>query len=69
MNTDTGRIYRTLDEIDAAKRRGEPLVEVSKEVAALMEEGQESLNRKARRAMKAKQRRLNKITKRQVATG
>lgn len=48
MNTDDGRIYRSAEDIAAARERGEPLVEVSEEVALLMEEGRES--RKARHA-------------------
>lgn len=33
MNTDTGAIYRTQDEIIAAQARGEPLAMVSERVA------------------------------------
>lgn len=40
MNTDTGRIYRGEAEIEAARQRGEPLVEVSERVAQLVEAGQ-----------------------------
>ncbi|HVH53608.1 MAG TPA: hypothetical protein VNA32_05675 [Actinomycetota bacterium] len=37
MNTETGRIYREQEEIEAARKRGEPVVEVSERVAELME--------------------------------
>jgi len=37
MNTETGEIYRTEEDIRAALKRREPLVEVSATVAALME--------------------------------
>jgi hypothetical protein len=37
MNTDTGQIYRDVEEIKAAKSRGENVVEVSPQVAELME--------------------------------
>lgn len=49
MNTNTGRIYRTPEEIAAARARGEPLAEVSEQVADLMEHGQAAVNRKQRR--------------------
>ena len=36
MNTDTGKIYRTPEEVSAARQRGEPIVEASPRVAMLM---------------------------------
>lgn len=37
MNTNTGEIYRVESEIQAARRRGEPVVRVSEKVARIME--------------------------------
>lgn len=58
MNTDTGQIYRGLDEIKAALERGEPVVPVSERVAQTMEAGQRALgNRKERRQAQREERR------------
>lgn len=48
MNTDTGQIYRGQADIDAARRRGEPVVEVTERVAATMEAGNRAQRRAAR---------------------
>jgi hypothetical protein len=40
MNTETGHIYSTSPEIDAARVRGEPLVMVSETVVKTMRAGQ-----------------------------
>lgn len=40
MNTETGQIYNTLPEIEAARSRGEPLAMVSETVAKTMRAGQ-----------------------------
>lgn len=40
MNTETGQIYRGEKEIEAAIKRGEPIVEVSENVAQMVERGQ-----------------------------
>lgn len=37
MNDETGQVYRGRADIEAARRRGEPLVPVSEEVATTME--------------------------------
>jgi|GEM_PF-3864326 len=58
MNTRTGTIYRTPEEIADAKARGEPLVEISETVAALVDAGRVSLNRRQRRARAAENRRI-----------
>lgn len=50
MNTDTGQIYRDM-EIEAAKLRGEPIVEVSERVADAVAIGMEALQRAERRAV------------------
>lgn len=60
MNTDTGRIYRTAEEIEAARKRGEPLVEVSPLVAEQMEVGRDTMNRKARRRQLAELRKAKR---------
>jgi hypothetical protein len=49
MNTQTGQIYRG-EEILAARERGEQIVEVSAEVAALMELGRIEMDKDERRA-------------------
>jgi hypothetical protein len=49
MNTDTGQVYRTQVEIDAAQARGEPLARVSERVADAVEIGMSHLNRHERR--------------------
>lgn len=41
MNRETGRIYEGFQEIEAARGRGEPVVEVSERVAELMKLAQE----------------------------
>jgi hypothetical protein len=64
MNTDTGRIYRGFDEMQAALARGEPLVEVSEEVARTMEAGQRVSAYKQRRIALAKKRRDKRAAKR-----
>lgn len=56
MNTGTGQVYRGLTQIEAAKLRGEPIVEVSPRVARLVELG----NRFERRRAAAKARRKKK---------
>ena len=48
MNTDTGRIYRTAEEIEAAKKRGEPLVEIATTVADMMEAKRDQIARASR---------------------
>ena len=60
MNTDTGEIYRALDEIKAALERGEPVVPVSEKVAKTMEAGQREMSRRARRNEKKQQRKRGK---------
>lgn len=57
MNTKTGQIYRSKREIEEAKARGEPLVEVSPEVADLMAMGLTARNRKERRQQARDQKR------------
>lgn len=59
MNTDTGQVYRTKSEIDAAFMRGEPLVPVSEDVADAVEAGM-ALNRHERRRLAAIERRARK---------
>lgn len=49
MNVETGQVYWTQDEIEAARRRGEPIANVSERVALAVEEG---LNRQERRRRK-----------------
>lgn len=44
MNTDTGKIYYTKEEIEAARKRGEPIVPVSDEVAMAQMVGQAALS-------------------------
>lgn len=51
MNTDTGQIYRNALDIDAARLRGEPIVDVSERVADAVEIGMAALNRAERRAV------------------
>lgn len=46
MNTETGQIYRGVEEIEAARERGEPVVEVSNRVAKLMERAQSQPKRR-----------------------
>lgn len=54
MNTETGTIYRGDAAINAARERGEPIVEVSGRVAELMEMGnREERRRRERAARKA----------------
>lgn len=48
MNTETGDIYRGVNEIIAAQLRGEPIVPVSEKVAWLMEDAK-AMNRAERR--------------------
>ena len=60
MNTNTGQIYRTKEEIEAAKARGEPLVPVSDRVAEIIEAGHRALNRRERRRLAAEARRAAK---------
>lgn len=43
MNTDTGRVYRGLDEIMAAEARGEPIARVSEHVATAVEIGNRAI--------------------------
>jgi hypothetical protein len=50
MNTETGQIYRGSEEINAAHERGEPLVEVSQRVAAMVERGASEMDKDTRRA-------------------
>ena len=50
MNTDTGQVYRGHEEISAARARGEPIVEVSARVAALVERGAIEVDKDERRA-------------------
>jgi hypothetical protein len=50
MNTETGRIYSPGQESEAALARGEPVVEVSARVAALVERGALELDKDDRRA-------------------
>jgi hypothetical protein len=54
MNTNTGEIYRTLEEIEAAQKRGEPVVSVSAQVAQLVEDGEKWDRARARRRAKNK---------------
>ncbi len=56
MNVETGQMYRGVDEINAAKERGEPIVEVSERVAKAVEIGMQALNRRERREQAAKDR-------------
>jgi hypothetical protein len=56
MNTETGQIYRTMEEILAAQQRGEPIVPVSERVARAVEIGMEGLNRAQRRQQQRKAR-------------
>lgn len=56
MNTETGEIYRTLQEREAALAHGETVVDVSEDVADAVEIGLKAiaygLNRAERRALK-----------------
>lgn len=62
MNTNTGQIYQGVYEIEAARERGEPVVEVSPRVAKLMTEALDRRRRRAksRRAMQKASRRVNR---------
>jgi hypothetical protein len=51
MNTETGNIYRTQLDIDAARQRGEPVVDVSEHVADAVEIGMQALQRAERRVI------------------
>lgn len=64
MNIETGKIYRTPEEIKAALDRGEPLVPVSDYVAGVVEEGHRAMNRKERRKAAAIARRAERAAKR-----
>jgi hypothetical protein len=50
MNTDTGQIYRTNDEIIDARARGESITMVSDNVAAMVERGAIEMDKDAKRA-------------------
>lgn len=50
MNTETGEVYRDVESIVAAQKRGEPLAEVSEKVAQAVEIGMLAMNRAERRA-------------------
>lgn len=52
MNPETGRVYRDTQEYLAAIGRGEPLIEISEDVADAVEAGM-ALNRHERRRMAA----------------
>ncbi len=69
MNTETGKIYKTAEEIEAARKRGEPLVPISDYVAEVMEAGHTALNRKERRKQKSLARRAGKIAIIVIALG
>ncbi len=56
MNVETGQMYRGVDEINAAKERGEPIVEVSERVAKAVEIGMQALNRRERRKQESESR-------------
>jgi hypothetical protein len=36
MNTDTGQVYWTAEEVEAAKARGEPVVDISEDLATAL---------------------------------
>lgn len=52
MNTDTGALYRTFDEIAAAQQRGEPLAMVAERVARAVRIGTQAIDHKAARKRK-----------------
>ena len=54
MNSDNGRIYGDLAEIDAARRRGEPLVEVSPAFASQFVSGSTEAQRAAQTLQRLK---------------
>ena len=56
MNTETGKIYKTVSEIEAAKKRGETLIELSPGVQT----AHVGANRKQRRAKAAEMRKAAK---------
>lgn len=63
MNTDTGAIYRTQAEIDAALGRDEPLAVVSERVVKLISAGRQAEAKaaaKRRRKMAKQSRRANR---------
>lgn len=64
MNPESGRIYRTTEEIEAARSRGEPIVQVSERVADAVEIGSEVLNRAERRLRAREERRAAKRARR-----
>ena len=65
MNTDNGRIYRNAEAIEAARARGEPLAEVSEQVADTVEIGMLALNRAQRRVQQREARRRAKRQRRE----
>mgnify|MGYP003596963306 CR=1 FL=1 len=61
MNTDTGALYRTPEEIAAAAARGERIVTIGEEAARVVEAGHEAMNRhERRRAAKLARQKLRK---------
>jgi len=60
MNSETGQVYRGLEQILAAEGRGEPVVPVSPRVAEAVEVGMHYLNRRDRRRIAAEARRSAK---------
>lgn len=57
MNIDTGKVYTTEPEIEAAKDRGENLVPVSKRVADLISFARKERTQQLRNKRKAERRR------------
>jgi hypothetical protein len=47
VNTETATLYRTPEEIAAARARGEPLAEISEEAARVVEAGHDALKRES----------------------
>ena len=65
MNTQTGQIYRTLAEVEAARLRGEPLVPLSRNMEAAHVGG----NRKQRRIAIAERRRAARKAAKLIVSG
>ena len=49
MNTETGQVYQTQSEVNAALERGETVVPISRKVARIVAAGTRAQRRKAKR--------------------
>ena len=54
MNPCTGEVFEGTKAIEAAKKRGEPVVEISEKVAQLIRDGRAAQRAKARRRAREK---------------